>query len=80
MIKTEISGIDNEKNIVGAINNKQYCELNKNLQKFIKELFPEIKENDVVKVNSLGGIYKRDLEIIYNNKSIRSECEKRSRK
>lgn len=66
-----ISGFDNEKNIVKSINGLQFRQLNDNLKKFIKELFPEITDNDILKANALGGIYKRDLEIIFNNKSIR---------
>lgn len=72
MINTKASGIDNEKNIVNAINNKKFNELNLNLQSFIKEIFPEISSNDILIANSLGGIYKRDLEIIFNEKSIRN--------
>ncbi len=67
-----ISGFDNEKNLVNAINGLQFKELNNNLKMFIKELFPDILDNDVVRANALGGIYKRDLEIIFNGKSIRS--------
>ncbi len=66
-----ISGFDNEKNIVKSIDGLQFRQLNDNLKKFIKELFPEITDNDILKANALGGIYKRDLEIIFNNKSIR---------
>lgn len=66
-----ISGFDNEKNIFKSIDGLQFRQLNDNLKKFIKELFPEITDNDILKANALGGIYKRDLEIIFNNKSIR---------
>lgn len=66
-----ISGFDNEKNIVKSIDGLQFRQLNDNLKKFIKELSPEITDNDILKANALGGIYKRDLEIIFNNKSIR---------
>ena len=57
-----ISGFDNEKNIVKSIDGLQFRQLNDNLKKFIKELFPEITDNDILKANALGGIYKRDLE------------------
>lgn len=67
-----ISGFDNERNIVNSINGFHFYELNSNLKRFVKELFPEINNNDVLIANSLGGIYKRDLEIILNGKSIRS--------
>ena len=60
-----ISGFDNEKNIVKSIDGLQFRQLNDNLKKFIKELFPEITDNDILKANALGGIYKRDLEIIF---------------
>ena len=67
-----ISGFDNEKNLVSAMDGFKFKELNNNLKLFIKELFPDIMDNDVIRVSPLGGIYKRDLEIIFNNESVRN--------
>ena len=78
MIATYVSGIDNEKNIIKAIHDVAYCGLNENLKKFVKEIFPDVTNQDVLKANSLGGIYKRDLEIILHGKSVRNQCQKRS--
>lgn len=72
MIKSKVSGNTNEKNIVESIDGLKFEDLNTNLQQFVKELFPEICDNDILKCNALGGIYKRDLEIIFKDKSIRS--------
>lgn len=80
MITTYVSGTDNEKNIVKAIHDVKYCDLNDNLKKFVKEIFPDVRNDDVLKANCLGGIYKRDLEIILHEKSVRNQCQKRSRK
>ena len=40
------SGFQNETDLISALSNKLYAELNDNLKKFISFLFPQVNNND----------------------------------
>lgn len=58
-----IHGNANENNLVEALNNKSFDDLNDNLKSFIKSLNPNIKNNDIISASKLAGHYKSDLKI-----------------
>lgn len=55
MQDTEMTGIQNELDFAKALNNKQYCQLNPNAAKFIKQLHPSVETNSKVKAINVGG-------------------------
>lgn len=61
------SGFQNETNIIDALNNKKITELNTNLKKFIKFLFPDIDNNSIISAISGKKGQKPDLIIEINN-------------
>ena len=56
-------GFLNERALIGALNGKAVSDLNQNLKKFIKVLFPNCKDNDVVKCTKQGENAKGDLQV-----------------
>lgn len=62
------SGFQNETDLIGALSNKLYKELNDNLKKFILFLFPEVNNNDKIKCYSGMVGQKPDIIIEINNK------------
>lgn len=59
-------GFTNEDLILGYLNHKKFKSINKNWQKFLKEIFPMVKANDTVFCLKRGGANKSDLVIIIN--------------
>ena len=62
------SGFKNETDLISALSNKTYVELNDNLKKFISFLFPQVKNNDKIKCYSGIVGQKPDIVIEINNK------------
>ena len=60
-------GIANEYVIIKAINNKKYLKLNDNLKSFIKFIFPDIKDNDILECKKIKTLDKADIYIKHNN-------------
>ncbi len=61
------SGFQNETDLIGALNNKSYSELNNNLKKFILFLFPQVNNNDRINCYSGKVGQKPDIIIEINN-------------
>ena len=59
----ENDGVKNERALIGALNGKAVSDLNQNLKKFVKDLFPDCKDNDVVKCTKQGENAKGDLQV-----------------
>ena len=62
------SGFQNETDLISALSNKLYAELNDNLKKFISFLFPQVNNNDKIKCYSGIVGQKPDIIIEINNK------------
>ena len=62
------SGFQNETDLISALSNKLYAELNDNLKKFISFLFPQVNNNDKIKCYSGMVGQKPDIIIEINNK------------
>lgn len=62
------SGFQNETDLIGALSNKLYRELNDNLKKFISFLFPQVNNNDKIQCRSGMVGQKPDIIIEINNK------------
>ena len=54
--------------MINSINNRKYSELSKENQNFIKSMFNEINNDDVIFINKCYNSNKTLLEIIVNNK------------
>lgn len=69
-------GYKNEIDFAVAINRKKYCELDENMKKFIKFIFNDIKEDDVLECRRYKMKHKSDVYIKLNgvikNVSIKS--------
>lgn len=61
------SGFQNETDLINALSNKIYAELNDNLKKFILFLFPQVNTNDKIKCYSGMVGQKTDIIIEVNN-------------
>lgn len=59
-------GYQNECNFVDAINNKKYCDLNNNIKKFIKFIFENIKDDDILECKRYRTFDKADVYIKLN--------------
>jgi len=58
-----------ENKVVDLLNQKKYSEIEDPFwRRFLKEIFPEVREEDEFKVEKLGGIYKADV-LIYRGES-----------
>ena len=62
------SGFQNETDLICALSNKLYAELNDNLKKFISFLFPKVNNNDQIKCYCGIAEQKPDIIIEINNK------------
>ncbi len=62
------SGFQNETDLISALSNKHYSELNDNLENFISFLFPQINNNDNIKCYRGIVGQKPDIVIEINNK------------
>ena len=70
-------GFENETLIHDSLNNKQYHELNKNLQKMIDFIYEKkITPTTLIKAYKIGGINKTDLVIEINNKKYNISIKK----
>ena len=69
-------GYQNEVDFANEINGKEYCNLNNNMKKFIKLIFNDIKENDILECKRYKMKCKADVYIklngIIKNISIKS--------
>lgn len=62
-----LNGIQNETEIMNAINGKKYSELTKHLKHIVKEMFNDVEDGDVVHVEKVPGFAKPDLKFtLYN--------------
>lgn len=61
------NGINNENNIINSLNGKAYLELNNNLKTFIRYLFKDIKDNDVIISGKIKGVVKVDIFVEVNS-------------
>lgn len=62
-------GFENEKQLVVALNEKQIQRLSAYQQEFIKAIYQNVSDKDVVQAKKVGGIgYKPDIEIEVNGK------------
>ncbi len=57
------SGFKNETDIITCLSNKKFEELNDNLKRFILFLFPQVKENDLIKCYNGKARQKPDIVI-----------------
>mgnify|MGYP003976103505 CR=1 FL=1 len=57
-------GVLNEKALIKSLDNKTLSELNENLKKFVKFLFPNCKDNDRIKCEKQGENAKGDIQVI----------------
>lgn len=62
------SGFQNETDLISALSNKLYTELNDNLKKFISFLFSQVNNNDKIKCYSGMVGQKPDIIVEINNK------------
>ena len=62
------SGFQNETDLISALSNKTYAELNDNLKKFVLFMFPQVNINDKIKCYSGTAGQKPDIIIEINNK------------
>jgi hypothetical protein len=69
-------GFDNELSILAAINGKTYRDLNANLQKMIKVIFPEVQDNDLLECGKKGGNDKADIEVTLGKSVARVSIKK----
>ena len=65
---SNINGFQNENNIINYLNNSKYNELNSNIQKFIKFLYPKVKSDDII--YAFPGIIGQKPDMIININSI----------
>lgn len=57
-------GVENEKKLVGALNNKMLKRLTSYQQHFIKDIYKNVNGTDIVQAKKIGGAgYKPDVEI-----------------
>jgi len=61
------NGYKNECEFAKSINNKKYCDLNDNLKRFIKFIFNDVKDNDILKCKRYKTRDKADVFIRLNN-------------
>lgn len=61
------SGFENETNLMMELSNKSFGQLNENLKKFIKFLYPQINNEDLIKCYSGKAGQKPDITIEINN-------------
>ena len=61
------NGFQNETDIIGYLNESTYNSLNDNMKKFIKFLYPSVKDNDIVYAGSGINGQKPDMIINVNN-------------
>lgn len=61
------NGINNENELLEAINNKKYSELSEHLQKMIRKMFPKVWLDDLIIVKKVPGFAKADLEFIIHD-------------
>jgi len=57
------SGFQNETDLVTALDNKHFKEINSNLQNFIHFICDNVSESDIILCKKIGGQCKCDLEI-----------------
>lgn len=67
-MSSNTSEFQNETDLISALSNKTYAELNDNLKKFILFLFPQVNNNDKIKCYSGIVGQKPDIIIDINNK------------
>ncbi|AYF54541.1 hypothetical protein DFH04_07395 [Clostridium novyi] len=72
------SGFQNEDDLMYAINNKSFCELNLNLQSFIYNIYPCVKDSDIITCKKIAGQNKCDLQIKINGQGYRISVKKGS--
>jgi len=60
-------GFDNETLIVEALNEQRFSDLTSNMQKLITSLYPTIQEDDTIKAEKLGTVFKSDIEVVIKN-------------
>lgn len=72
------SGFENEDNLMCAINGKSFCELNLNLQTFVYNIHPCIKDSDIITCEKIAGQNKCDLQIKINGQDYRISVKKGS--
>lgn len=60
-------GFSNEEQIILAINNKLFKDLNDNLKKFIHFIYPDIKSTTLLKAIKISRTHKPDIVIIIND-------------
>jgi len=63
-MSSNLNGFKNETLLINYLNNKTLKELNDNMQKFIKFLFPNIKENE--KIFTHKGIFGQKPDMVIN--------------
>lgn len=61
------NGIKNECELEKSINNIKFCDLNDNLKSFVKFIFNDIKEDDILKCKRYKTFDKADIYIKLNN-------------
>ena len=71
-------GFDNEIKICSYLNNKKFLELNNNMKKLIKFIFPKIIDEGIIKCVKEGGAHKSDLLISFNKTKKRVSIKKGS--
>ena len=65
-------GFDNEKRIVNNLNNQRFTDLNNNLKEFVRDLFPEINNEEIICASCDGGQNKSDL-LIWTNTNLKDK-------
>lgn len=72
-------GFENETQIMNALDNKKYCELNENLKTMVESISKiPIDDNEIINAYKVGGVNKTDLIIEINNKSYNLSIKKGS--
>ena len=61
------NGYQNEVNFAAEINKKKYCDLNDNMKNFIKFIFNDVKNDDVLECKRYKAKCKADVYIKLNN-------------
>jgi len=75
-MSSNVAGFQNEDNLINYLNNKTYNQLNQNMKKFVKFIFPNIRKFDIIKAFPGKKGQKPDLEIIVNEISKKVSIKK----
>ena len=62
-----VNGIQNEKEIMEALDGKSFKELSDHLKKVVQTMFRDIKDDDVIHAEKVPGFAKPDLKISVND-------------